>query len=178
MAKAEPRSITRRSMLAAFSLPAVPLLPAVAAALPPPDFASAPSGLPAAPDPIFTAIEAHVRAYRAFIAVLDALAVAETNAWHAPRGHRRAAKKRLAEAYADERRFGNLESDAFAGLVATIPQTLAGAAAMLAYVRAWLAEGHSLYDEEETITLLASVECVVCRAAGLPIPACPARDAA
>jgi hypothetical protein len=68
-----------------------------------------------------------------------------------------------------------LESDAFAGLVATVPQTLAGAAAMLAYVGEWLAEGHFLYDEDETITLLASIKCAVCRVAGLPIPA---RDAA
>ncbi|MEA2875248.1 MAG: hypothetical protein QOF14_444 [Hyphomicrobiales bacterium] len=161
MAKAEPRSITRRSLVAALALPAVPLLPAVASALPSPDFASAQSGLPAPPDPIFAAIEAHVRAYRAFIAVLDALAVAETQAWHAPRGARRAAKKRLKQARADENHFGDLESDAFESLVATVPQTLRGAAAMLAYVRAWLAEGHSMDDEEETITLLVSIECAV-----------------
>jgi len=173
MAKAEPRSITRRSLVAALALPAVPLLPAIAAALPAPDFAGAPSGLPALPtppDPIFAAIAAHVRAYRAFIAVLDALAVAETQAWHAPRGARRAAKKRLKQAYADERRFGDLESGAFERIVATVPHTLHGAAAMLAYVRGWLEQGHSIDDEDETITLLASVEQVVCRAAGLPMP--------
>jgi len=164
--------ITRRSLVAALALPATALsaqaLPLAAA--PAPDFAGAPSGLPAPPDPIFAAIEAHIRAYRVFIAVLDALAVAETQAWHAPRGARRAAKKRLAGARADEKRFGDLEAGAFESLIATIPQTLAGAAAMLAYVREWLAEGHSMYDEEETITLLASVEQVVCRAAGLPLP--------
>jgi hypothetical protein len=169
MAKAEPRSITRRSLVAALALPAAPLLPAVAAAPPPPDFASAPSGLPT-PDPIFAAIEAHIRAYREFIAVLDTLAVAETQAWHAPRGARRAAKKRLAGARADEKRFGDLESGAFESLIATIPRTLAGAAAMLAYVRAWLAEGHSMDDEEETIKLLGSIECTICGAAGLPMP--------
>jgi len=157
MAKAEPRSITRRSMLAAFALPVIPALPHSAA-----------SALPIAappPDPVFAAIEAHVRAYREFIAVLDALAVAETQAWHAPRGQRRAAKKRLAEAYAAERCFGDLESGAFESLVATVPQTLAGAAAMLAYVREWLAEGHPMDDEEETITLLGSIECAVRQAA-------------
>jgi hypothetical protein len=42
-----------------------------------------------------------------------------------------------------------------------VPQTLHGAAAMLAYVRAWLAEGHSMDDEEETITLLVSIERAV-----------------
>jgi hypothetical protein len=157
-------------MLAAFALPVVPLLPAVAAALPSPDFASAQSGLPAAPDPVFAAMEAHISAYRAFIAVLDALAVAETQAWHAPRGTRRAAKTRLKQAYAEERRFGDHESDAFESLVATVPHTLHGAAAMLAYVRGWLEQGHSIDDEDETITLLASVEQVVCRASGLPMP--------
>jgi len=99
--------------------------------------------------------------------VLDALAAAEQAAWHAPRGQRRAARKRLALARADEQRFGDLESGAFECLVATVPHTLAGAAAMLAYVRAWLTDGHSIDDEEETITLLASIECAVCRAAGL-----------
>jgi hypothetical protein len=168
MAKAEPRSITRRSMLAAFALPVIPALP-----LPPPDFAGAQSGLlasPAAPDPIFAAIEAHVRAYRAFIAVLDVLAVAETQAWHAPRGQRRAAKRRLAEAYAAERRFGDLEPGAFERLVATVPLTLSGAAAMLAYVREWLAEGHSVYDEEETITLLVSIEHASARRRDCRVP--------
>jgi hypothetical protein len=169
MAKAEPRSITRRSLVAAFALPVLPTLPT--AALPTPSLPA----LAPAPDPVFAAIEAHTRAYREFIAVLDALAVAETQAWHAPRGQRRAAKRRLAEAYAAERRFGDLESGAFERLVATVPLTLSGAAAMLAYVREWLAEGHSMYDEEETITLLVSIEHAVCKAAGLP---CPARDAA
>jgi hypothetical protein len=179
MAKAEPCSITRRSLVAAFALPVIPAfpltvesLPGVAATLPPPDFASAQSGLPA-PDPVFAAVEAHVRAYRALIAVLDALAVAEQEAWHAPRGQRRAAGKRLALARADEKRFGDLESGAFDSLIATVPHTLAGAAALLAYVRAWLAEGHPMDDEEQTITLLRSIECAVCMAAGLPAPPKP-----
>jgi len=166
MAKAEPRSITRRSLIAAFALPVIPALPFPSASAHP-----APP-LPAAvpePDPVFAAIEAHIRAYREFIAVLDALAVAETQAWHAPRGQRRAAKKQLAEAYAAERRFGNLESDAFGALVSTVPQTLPGAAAMLAYVRGRCEEGHPMCDDEdETIALLVSIECAVCKAAGLP----------
>jgi hypothetical protein len=159
MAKAEPRSITRRSLVAAFALPIIPALPVTAAP-------SLPAAAPP-PDPVFAAIEAHIRALREFTAVLDALAVAESEAWHAPRGQRRAARKRLAEAYAAERRFGNLESDAFAGLVATIPQTLAGAAAILAYVRGRFEQG-DMCDEDETITLLVSIEHAVCKAAGLP----------
>ncbi len=88
-------------------------------------------------------------------------------AWAAPRRQKTA----QAEAYATEGRFGKLEFDAFAGLVATVPQSLDGAAAMLAYVGECLAEGDALYDEDETFTLLASVECAICKAAGLPMPA-------
>ncbi len=120
MAKAEPCSITRRSLVAALALPVIPALPVASELAAPALPAAAPP-----PDPIFAAIEAHTRAFRAFTAVLDALAVAETEAWHAPRGARRAAKQRLKQARADESHFGNLESDAFAGLVATVPQTLA-----------------------------------------------------
>jgi|ERR1051325_2395941 hypothetical protein len=164
MAKAEPRSITRRSLFAALGLPVIsalpaPLLPVAAAPL---------SAKPAPPADIIPAlIKAHKRAYAEFIAVLDDLAVAEQAAWHAPRGKRRAANAALRQARAAERHFGDLESDAMEQLLATVPQTLAGAAAMLAYVRAWLMDGHSIDDEAETITLLASVECAVCRAAGL-----------
>ena len=129
------------------------------------------------PDPIFAAIEAHTLAFREFNAVLDALAVAETEAWHAPRGQRRAANKRLKQARADESHFGNEESDAVARLVATVPQTLHGAAAMLAYVREHLDQGYPMCEEEEKIALLASIECAVCQAAGLPLPPSPARDA-
>jgi hypothetical protein len=171
MAKAEPRSITRRSMLAALALPVVPAIP-IASALPAPP-------LPVVvPDPIFATIEAHTRALREFNAVLDALAAAETQAWHAPRGQRRAAKRRLKQARADERHFGNLESDAVERFVTTVPQTLQGAAAMLAYVREHFEQGYPMCgEEEECMALLASIECAVCRAAGLPLP-CPARDAA
>jgi hypothetical protein len=167
MAKAEPRSITRRSLVAALALPAVPLLPAVAAALPPPDFASAQSGLPAAPDPVFAAIEAHVRACAELNAFLDELAEAEQAAWHAPRGQRRAANKRLRQAYATERRFGDFESDAAARMVATVPQTLQGAAAMLSYVREHFERGDAICDEENAVALLGSVECAIRKAVGL-----------
>jgi hypothetical protein len=170
MAKAEPRSITRRSMLAAFALPVIPALP-VASELP----ASTLLALAPAPGPVFAAMEAHARAFRAFTAVLDALAVAEQTAWHAPRGQRRAANKRLKQAYAAERELGDRASEAVARLVATVPDTLSGAATMLAYVREHFEEGFSMCEEEETIALLASVERAVCQAAGLPPPA---RDAA
>lgn len=162
MAKAEPRSITRRSLFAALGLPAVS---AVAAALPPLDFASAPSGLPATPDPIPALIEAHKRAYAEFIAVLDDLAIAEQAAWHAPRGKRRTANAALRQARAAERHFGDLESGAMEHLLSTVPQTLDGAVAALRYAREWFEQGHSL-EEEDYVTLIGSVERAICRAAG------------
>src|SRR5438552_4021856 len=102
MSKAEPRSITRRSLLAALALPVIPALPLAAAPVAAPDFAGAPSGLP--PDPIFAAIEAHARACADLEGFADQLAAAEQAAWHAPRGQRRAANQRLKEAYAAQGR--------------------------------------------------------------------------
>jgi len=175
MAEAEPRSITRRSLVAALALPAVAVLPVVPAlsapALAAPDFAGAPSGLHAEPDPIFAAIEQHRRAYDDLNAFADELAAAEQAAWHAPRGRRRAANKRLKEAYAAQGRLCDILDDATARFVAIVPQTLAGAAATLAYVRERYAQGYPMCEEEEEcMTLLASTECAICRAAGLPAP--------
>jgi hypothetical protein len=162
MAEAEPRSITRRSLVAALALTAIPALPvAVIPAL------SAPA---AEPDPVFAAIEAHRRAYAALDAFISELADIEQAAWHAPRGQRRAANKRLKEAYAEERRLGDILGDATERFVATMPRTLQGAAAALAYVRERYAEGYPMCEEEECMTLLASTEAAICRAAGLPVP--------
>jgi hypothetical protein len=162
MAKAEHDSITRRSLLsAAVALPV--------AAIPTP-LAAVPSPI-APPDPIFAAIEAHARAYADLGAFADELADAEQTAWHAPRGQRRAANKRLKEAYAAEARFGDILGDATKRFVATIPQTLPGAAAALAYVRQLYSEGYPMCEEEECMMLLASTEHAICRAAGLPVPA-------
>jgi hypothetical protein len=162
MAKAESRSITRRSLLSgaaaavpAMVMPAAVTIPAAAAVT------IAAPGI--APDPIFAAIEAHVRAYKEFVAVLDDLAVAEQTAWHAPRGQKRAANKQYAEARAAERRFGDLEDDALDRLVETIPQTLEGAVAVLAYVRERYQQNHSM-EEQGLMALLGSVEQAICRA--------------
>jgi hypothetical protein len=173
MAKAEPRSITRRSLVAAFALPLIPaLLPrAGVAALAPPDFAAAPSGLPPEPDPIFAAIAAHARACAELEAHVPILAAAEQAAWHAPRGQRRAANKRLKEEYAAQGRFCDLLGQATERFVATVPDTLEGAAAALAYVREHYAEGYPVCEEEECMALFASTQIAICRAAGLPVPA-------
>jgi hypothetical protein len=138
-----------------------------------PAVAAAPSGLPAppSPDPIFAAIEAHRRAYAALDAFVPELADAEQAAWHAPRGKRRAANRRLKQAYAEERRLGDIVSDAADRFAATVPDTLPGAAAALAHVRAHHAQGYPMCDEQEDfMTLLAAIETTIRRAAGLPTP--------
>src|SRR5947209_12215107 len=124
MAQAERDSITRRSLFSG----ALALVPATV--LPPGALAN-----PAAPDPIFAAIAAHRSAYAQLNAFLHELAAIEKAAWHAPRGKRRAAKKRLAEAYKTERRFGDDEHQAFETFTGTVPHTLDGAVAALRYVR-------------------------------------------
>ncbi len=95
--------------------------------------------------------------------------VVEHAAWHAPRGQRRAANKRYAEARAAERRFGDLEDDAMDRLVDTVPRTLEGAVAVLRYVRERYEQRHSM-EEDELMALLASIEQAICGAAGLPAP--------
>jgi hypothetical protein len=169
MAKAEHDSITRRALLsgaAAVPVAAIGRAPALAA----PDFAGAPSGLRAEPDPIFAAIAAHRRAYDDLDGFADELAAAEQAAWHAPRGQRRAANRRLKEAYAAEGRFVDILGDATERFVAAIPQTLQGAAAALRYVRELYNEGYPMCEEEECMALLASTECAICKAAGLAVP--------
>ena len=159
MAQAEHDSITRRGLLSG-AVAAVPVAVMPAAVI----------AAPLLPDPIFAAIAAHARAYADLNAFFDDLAAAEQAAWNAPRGQRRAAKKRLAEAYAAERRLGRIEMDTTARFVATIPQTLPGAAAALRYVRERFDEGYPMCEEDEYMALLASTEYAVCRAAGLPAP--------
>jgi hypothetical protein len=174
MAQAKHDSITRRSLFAALAIPvaAAPLATASARALAPPDVAAAPTGLrpPAPPDPILAAIAAHLRACAELEAHVPVLAAAEQAAWHAPRGQRRAANKRLKQEYAAQGRFCDLLGQATASFVATVPLTLEGAAAALGYVREHYAEGYPVCEEEECLALFASTEIAICRAAGLPMP--------
>ncbi|HXO84663.1 MAG TPA: hypothetical protein VN803_03975 [Gemmatimonadales bacterium] len=137
---------------------------------PAPDVAATPSGLPP-PDPIFAAIESHRRAYAALDAFVPELADIEQAAWHAPRGRRRAANRRLKQAYAEERRLGETVSDAADRFAATVSDTLPGAVAALDYVRAHHAQGYPMCDEQEDfVKLLGSIETTICHAAGLPMP--------
>lgn len=174
MAQAKPDSITRRGILSAFTvLPAAVAMAAPVAAAAPsallapqaPDVAAASSGLraPSPPDPIYAAIDAHARALAGLESFADTLAEAEQAAWHAPRGQRRAANKRLKEAYATERRLGDGVSDAEDHFVTTVPATLSGAVAALAYVRAHYARGYPMCEEEESNALLGSIETAIRR---------------
>src|SRR3954468_1855592 len=172
MAQAKRESITRRGILSALTLlpaaaaMAAPVAAAAPSALPAPplpDFAAASSGLQPAPDPIYAAIDAHARALADLESFADTLANAEQAAWHAPRGQRRAANKRLKEAYATERRLGDAVSDTEDRFAATVPATLSGAAAALAYVRAHYARGYPMCEEEESNTLLGSIETAIRR---------------
>lgn len=81
-----------------------------------------------------------------------------------------AANARLKQEYAAQGRFCDLLGEATGCFVATVPHTLEGAAAALAYVRAHYAKGYPVCEEEESVALMASTETAVCRAAGLPLP--------
>src|ERR1044072_4310192 len=168
MVQAKHDSITRRPLSGAL---AVPVTAVSAVALSAPDVAAAPSGLRPLPppDPIFAAIESHRHAYAALDAFIPQLADVEEAAWHAPRGKRRAANRRLKEAYAEERRLGDTLSDAADRFAATAADTLPGAAAAIAYVRAHHAQGYPMCDEQEDfMKLLASTEAAIRRAIGEP----------
>jgi hypothetical protein len=139
-----------------------------APALAPPDVASAPSGLPPLRDPIFAVIETPARACADLDAHVGVLAAAEQAAWHAPRGQRRAANKRLRQEYAAQGRLCDLLGQQTERFVATVPQTLQGAGAALGYVRAHYAQGYPMCEEEECMTLLGSIEQAI--RAGLAAP--------
>src|SRR5947209_11386865 len=171
MAQAKHDSITRRALFGALAVPvAAAPVPIVAA----PDFALVSSGLqaaavPAASDPIFAAIGAHARACAELEAHIPMLAAAEQAAWHAPRGQRRSANKRLKEEYAAQGRFCDLLGQATERFVATVPSTFEGIVAALAYVREHYAKGYPVCEEEEAIALMASIETTIRRAANLPL---------
>src|ERR1044072_3582663 len=167
MAQAKRESITRRGILSALTLlPAAAGLaasdagaaPLALPAPPAPDVAGVSSGLQPPPDGIFAAIEAHARACAELEGFAETLAQAEQTAWHAPRGKRRAANKRLKEVEAAQGLLCDALSEATERFAATVPDTLAGAAAALAYVREHYTHGYPVCEEEEFITLIGSTE--------------------
>jgi hypothetical protein len=147
MAQAKRESITRRGILSALAVLPATATPAISAplaavpALPVPDLAAALSAPQPPPDPVFVAIAAHKRAYADLIGFADTLADAEQTAWHAPRGSRRTANRRLKDAYAAQARLVDALSEATERFVAVVPETSEGVVAALAYIRECYAEG-------------------------------------
>jgi hypothetical protein len=172
MAQAKHDSITRRALFGALAMPVAAASITPSSAFASPDVAAAPSGLQPPPhDPIFATIAAHRQACAELEAHVPVLAAAEQAAWHAPRGQRRAANKRLKEEYAAQGRFCDLLGQATERFVATVPDTLEGVVAALAYVREHYASGYPVCEEEEEcMALFESTEIAICRAAGLPMP--------
>lgn len=180
MAKAESRSITRRALvagsaalpvaLAAGSSPAVSAAPDVACAAAAasaealsglqsgatgPGFRSAPRGLQA--DPVHAAIAAHARAYAACAAYQQAEPDDEVGL------------EPLLEA----------EREAGEELAATIPATLAGAAAVFAHVHALHArDNYPMLDDYGCYVLIASADTALRRIVAQAPPPYPPPQAA
>jgi hypothetical protein len=160
MAQAESRSIRRRSLVAG-SVAAIPI-----AAI-----ASTPIlACEAGPDPILAVIDDHRRIYAAVVALLAAQEVADQALRDADDTMRPACEARLADLCTAEGPLGQAEMQASMRLAETVPKTLAGAAAVLSYVRERSADGYAMYEEDGYRALLLSTECVICRAAGLSPP--------
>jgi hypothetical protein len=142
MAQAKRHCITRRCLIAASA--AVPVA-AVAPVL----------SSVAVSDPIFAAIAEHRRAYADLLALFDAQAAADKAGLAA----------RLDQLCAAEGPLGQMEMAATDRLARTVPQSLAGAAAALRYVRErFERDAYPLYEEDGYRVLLLSTERAICRA--------------
>lgn len=160
MAQAESHSITRRSPVAgsAVAIPVVALasVPVLAGE--------------AASDPILAVIDDHRRAYADVIALLAAQDATDQALREADAAARPQLEARLADLCAAEGPLGLAEMRAAVRLAETVPETLAGAAAALRYVRERFADDYAMYEEDGYRALLLSTECAICRAAGLSAP--------
>ena len=138
MAKAAHGSITRRALVAgSAAVPVAAVLPDAQAAVAPTDHAENP------PDPIHAAIAAHARAYAAYEAQLKA------------------------EPEDDEalEPLIDVERAAAEAIAATVPATLQGLSAALAYVRLLHArDDYPLLDDYHCYVLIASADTALRRA--------------
>jgi len=158
MAQAESHSITRRFLVAG-SAAAVAVL------------ASAPVlACEAVCDPILAVIDGHRRAYADVVALLAAQDAADQALREANDTMRPVREARLADLCAAEGPLGLAEMQAAARLAGTVPETLAGAAAVLRYVRERFADDYAMYEEDGYRALLLSTERAICHAAGLSAP--------
>ena len=146
---AQPRSITRRHLVAA----AVPL--AVGASFP---------ARACARDPIFAAIAAHRRVYAEILALLDAQTAADQAVQRADDITRPALESRLNELCRAEGPLGRLEIRASKRMAATVPTTLEGAVAVLRYLRELFARGdYAPFEDDGYRTLLFATERAIKR---------------
>jgi hypothetical protein len=120
----------------------------------------------ASSDPIYAAIGLHARAYAEVVALLAAQDAADAALQAADPTARPALAARLDDLCAAEGLLGRAEMQATHRLIHTIPATLAGAAAALAYLRELYArDGYAPCEEDGYRALLLSIECAL-RAAG------------
>jgi hypothetical protein len=117
-----------------------------------------------APDPIFALIAAHSRAYADLAVLFAAQQAADQALEQAGAAERPRLKARLHELCAAEGPLGVVEMQATDRLLRTVPATLAGAAAVLAYVRErFERDDYALCEEDGYRALLYSTECAICR---------------
>jgi hypothetical protein len=149
---AQPRSITRRHLVAA------------SAAVIPASIGTMPASADIAPDPIFTAILAHRRVYAELLKLFDAQRVTDEAVQQANALARPALQARLSELCRAEGPLGRLEMRASNRMAATVPTTLDGAVAVLRYLRELFErDDYSPFEDDEYRKLLNSTERALVR---------------
>jgi hypothetical protein len=117
-----------------------------------------------APDPIFALIAAHKRAYADLAVLFAAQQAADQALERAGAAERPRLEERLNELCTAEGPLGVVEMQATDRLLRTVPATLAGAAAVLAYVRErFERDDYALCEEDGYHALLYSTERAICR---------------
>ncbi len=160
MAQAKSRSITRRSLVAG-SVAAIPVAALASTHV---------LAREALVDPILAVIDSHRRAYADVVSLLAAQDATDKALRETDKIMRPVLEARLADLCAAEGPLGLAEMEAAARLAGTVPETFAGAAAVLRYVRGLFADDYPMYEEDGYRALLLSTECAICRSAGLSDP--------
>ena len=115
------------------------------------------------------AIGDHRRAYADLLRLFAAQQAADTALRHADDSLRPALAAHLARLCEAEGPLGRVEMAAADRLARTVPQSLAGAAAALRYVRQrFERDDYAMYEDDGYRALLFSTERAICRAIGQP----------
>jgi len=124
---------------------------------------------PALPDPIYALIDAHRRAYSDLVALLAAQQAVDHALLRADAAARPTLQAKLDALCEAEGPLGRAEMRATDRLIHTIPDTLAGAAAALGYLRELFArDRYAPCEDDDYRALLLSIECAIRRETGLP----------